>query len=67
MLFYVERKSRKLGRLDKIDLDKLRAKVYEGLTKMRAVGIRLMDTDRLGATHRDKTHSLGSEDFVRSL
>ena len=67
MLFYVERKSRKLGRMDRIDLDKLRAKVYKGLTKMHTVGIRLMDTDRLGATHRGKTHSLGSEDFARSL
>ena len=66
-VFYVERKSRKLGRLDQIDLEKLRNKIHVGLTKMHAVGVRLMDTETRGAVHRDKTHSMASEDFVRSL
>ena len=67
LVFFVERKSRKLGRLDQIDLEKLKRKVFEGLTKHREVGIRLMDTSRRGATHHEKTHSTSTEDFLRSL
>ena len=65
-LFFHNGSRKKLGTLDRIDLEKLRQKIYDALDKKRTVGLTLVDTQRkAGILHKAEGHSRGMKQFAR--
>lgn len=55
-LFFIDGKKKKLGNLDRVDLEKLRDKVHKALEKRRQVGIEISDLRDRGILHKSAGH-----------
>ena len=68
VLWFVDSKSKKMGKLNNIDLLKLRDKIMETLSSRRVVGLRLVDKpDKHGAMFRESNHSHTMTEFSKRI
>ena len=65
-LFFIDGKKRKLGTLDRVDLEKLRDKIYRTLDKRRQVGIEISDLRDRGILHKSVGHKRTMKASMRS-
>ena len=65
-LFFVDGKKRKLGNLDRVDLEKLRDKIRKALEKRRQVGLELSDLRDRGILHKAAGHKRAMKANMRS-
>ena len=58
-VFYISGTRKKLGSLDRIDLEKLRDKIYQDLARKRAtIGILVQDVHSQGVLHKGFSHGM---------
>ena len=57
ILFLISGSRKKMGRLDRIDMEKLRSKILEELRKRATIGILLQDVTRKGLLHKGEMHT----------
>ena len=57
ILFIISGSRKKMGRLDRIDMEKLRMKILEDLSKRATIGILLQDVTRKGLLHKGEMHT----------
>ena len=68
MLWLIDSKSKKMGKLSQIDLIKLRDKVLETLSSRRTVGLRLLDKPgKHGAMLKESNHSHRMAQFSKQI
>jgi len=67
ILFFISGKRLKLGNIDRVDLDKLRQKIFDTLLKRRQVGLQIVDTKTKGILHRGYAHNMTSKEAYRGL
>ena len=60
-------KRRKLGFLDRVDLEKLRNMIYKKLQTKAKIGLLLQDTKKAGILHRGFAHNRTSKEAYRGL
>jgi hypothetical protein len=67
-LYIIKGNSRKkISRLDRIDLNKLRDKIYECLTKYRVCGLVVQDTQKRGPLQKAQNHSMVTKQNFREM
>ena len=64
-IFIVDGKRRKLGNIDRVDLEKLRTMIEDVLRKRRKVGILLTDTKEHGILHNKTGHARSMKAHMR--
>ena len=68
ILYFIKGNSRKkIGELDRVDLDKLRDKIVDCLDKSRVCGLLIQDTQERGVLHKGYSHSMEVKQNFRSL
>ena len=65
-VYLVDRRRRKLGTLDQIDMVKLKQKIFEILVKKKTVGLHIIDESGGGALLTPHVYD-GMGDFVKNL
>ena len=60
-------RKKKIGKLDRVDLDKLREKVEECLDKYSSAGLLVQDTEHRGALHKSYLHGMRFKENLRQL
>ena len=66
-LYIIKGNSRKkIGTLDRVDLNKLRDKIYECLDKYSTAGLLIQDTAERGALHKAYSHGMEMKENYRS-
>ena len=58
---------KKLGNIDRINMEKLRRKIDDCLSKYKVIGLLLQDTAEPGVLHRGYSHSATSKEAYRNL
>ena len=66
-IFIIGASKKKLGSLDRIDLDKLRNKILDEVEKRRQVGLLVVDTKEPGILHRGYAHNMTTKEAYRGL
>jgi len=68
LLFLIKgRSKKKMGSLDRIDMNKLRDKLWDCTHKYRVTGLLIQDTLEKGALHRAATHKMSMKENLRDL
>jgi len=67
IVFMIAGKRRKLGFLDRVDLEKLRNMIHEKLLKKAKIGLLLQDTKKAGILHRGFAHNRTSKEGYRDM
>ena len=57
VLFLIAGSKKKMGSLDRIDMEKLRIKIEDELSKRATIGILLQDVSRKGILHKGDAHT----------
>ena len=57
-LYLISGSRKKLGDLDRIDMEKLRDKIYQELDKRATIGLLLQDVYTKGLLHKGYSHSM---------
>ena len=65
-VFFLDGRSKKLGNLDRIDLEKLRQKIEKALVTRRQIGLKVVDAKARGLLHRAAGHERGMKAAMRS-
>ena len=65
-LFFTDGRKKKLGSLDRIDMEKLRDKVQKALDKRRQIGIEISDQSHRGIMHKAGGHKRAMKASMRS-
>ena len=66
-LYIITGSRKKMGSLDRIDMEKLRDKIYAELGKRATVGLLLQDVHGKGILHKGYSHSMTFTDKNRAL
>ena len=66
-VFYISGSSKKIGSLDRVDLQKLRDKIYKDLIKKRTIGIAIHDVYSKGLLHKGFSHGMNFKNMNRIL
>lgn len=64
-VFLIDGRKKKMGLLDRINLEKLRDKVERALDKRRQIGIEITDTKRRGILHKKDGHERSMKASMR--
>ena len=64
-VFIVDGKRKKLGNIDRVDLEKLRSMIFKVLETRRKVGILLTDTKEHGILHSKTGHERSMKAHMR--
>jgi hypothetical protein len=65
-LFFFDGKKKKLGLLDRVDLEKLRDQIHKALDKRRQIGIEISDEKDRGIMHKPGGHKRAMKASMRS-
>jgi len=65
-LFFIDGRKKKLGNLDRIDMEKLRDKIEKALDKRREIGIEISDLSQRGIMHKPSGHARAMKASMRS-
>ena len=66
-VFYISGSKKKIGSLDRVDLEKLRDKIYQDLSQKRTVGILVHDIHTKGLLHKGFSHGMDFKRMNRKL
>ena len=66
-VFYISGSSKKIGSLDRVDLQKLRDKIYKDLIKKRSIGIAIHDVYSKGLLHKGFSHGMDFKNMNKML
>ena len=58
---------KKVGNLDRVDLRKLRDRIYDCLNKFRTCGLLVQDTKTRGTLHKAYSHGMEMKENYRSM
>ena len=62
LLYIIASSKKKMGSLDKIDLEKLRLKIYDLLLKRATIGLLIVDIKQRGLLHRGESHTRAADE-----
>ena len=65
-LFFTDGRKKKIGSLDRIDMEKLRDKIHKALEKRRQVGLEVSDQSHRGILHKAGGHKRAMKASMRS-
>ena len=66
-LFLIASSKKKMDSLDRIDMEKLRKKIYDLLTKRATIGLLLVDVVQKGLLHKGFSHSSGFQKKIKRV